>query len=206
MGDMALDPRCWPDPAGMVAALNALNITLMITHWPYMVPESTNFPTYQANGWLAANATDWNAPERSDLFCLGGAVMDPFSAPARNATVERWYAGYGKYLVNSTGAVSVWLDETEPDHEGYSFGNWRFSSGAYSDDEVGAGWTSAWLQMFADAFAALGLPPERRFVLSRAVRAGTARHGFAMWSGDVGCKFPVTERTRTPPITKLTPY
>ena len=55
---------------------------------------------------------------------------------------------------------------------------------AGSDYELGAAWTSRWLEMFADGFERLGLPPSERFVLSRATRAGAQRHGFAMWSGD----------------------
>ncbi len=40
--------------------------------------------------------------------------------------------------------------------------------------------------MFTEGLEGFGIPQYSRFVMSRAVRAGTARLGVAMGSGDVG--------------------
>ena len=36
MGDMGLNPECWPDPQAMVDELRMLGIELMITFWPFV--------------------------------------------------------------------------------------------------------------------------------------------------------------------------
>ncbi len=176
LGDMQLNPKCWPDPPGMIENLRSLGIEIMITMWPFVAPQSINWPEYAENNtWLAVNASAGKITQFYDF--IPSSVIDPTNASAANATFQKWWQGYGQY-----GSRAIWLDETEPDRGSYSYGDWDFAAGA--DYEVGAGWTSAWLQLFSDGFDSMGVPPSERFVLSRAIRAGTHRHGFAMWSGD----------------------
>ena len=108
----------------------------------------------------------------------GNAVVDATNDAARKAAFDHWYEGYGKY-----GVRAMWMDQAEPDHTVYiSGGQWKLAKGL--DTEVLPAWTYEWSRGFSDKMDELG--ESEFFLLSRSAWAGTASHGSALWSGDIG--------------------
>lgn len=81
------DPRCWPDPQGMVDELQTLGIEPMVTFWPFQTLAATHWAQYNSSGFLAPNVSGALLPYDS----LGSAeeyLVDTTNADARNATFE----------------------------------------------------------------------------------------------------------------------
>ena len=49
-GDFKLNEQCWPDPAGMIKELDAMDIRAMISIWPFVQSGSVNGHDYNATG------------------------------------------------------------------------------------------------------------------------------------------------------------
>jgi len=175
LGDMSLKSECWPDPTGMIDELRTLGIETMITHWPFMATNSVHRAEYEKAGALAINSTSGTADTFWEYLQSGSLIM-AFSEGARNRTFGHWYDGYGVH-----GARAVWLDETEPDRDSYSYGQWTYEG--YSDLEVGPSWKYQWLKTMTDGLRAVN-GVGNYFLLSRSAWMGTPKMGHAVWSGD----------------------
>jgi alpha-D-xyloside xylohydrolase len=180
LGDMSLNPACWPDPQGMVDELRGLGIETMITHWPFMSTDSVHRADYEAAGALAVNATS-GVPDTFWSYLEEGALITTLSEATRNLTANNWMKGYGKF-----GVRAMWLDETEPDRTGAAdaalrTGDWTYEGVA--DTEVGPTWRQQWLRTMTGVLAdAHGYG--NFFLLSRSAWLGTAKFGHSVWSGD----------------------
>lgn len=85
-------------------------------------------------------------------------------------------------------------DAAEPERNGEeSFGQWKFGSGAYTDNEVGMAWTQQHVRMFADGAPSIGLNISDMLLLPRHVWAGSWHYGAALWSGDIVSAFSELE-------------
>jgi alpha-D-xyloside xylohydrolase len=165
----------------MVNELASMGIELMVTFWPFMSPQSVNWQTFNGNGYLAINRNDGKA----DIFweyLQGGALIDSTNAAARKQVFDNWWANFG-----SLGIRSIWLDETEPDRSGYTYGEWQLAGGA--DWEVGVAWKQQWIATFYEGLQSKGIKDGEFFLLSRSAWVGTQRYGNAVWSGDVESTF-----------------
>ena len=180
LGDMELNPACWPDPQGMVDELRSLGIELMTTHWPFMSTASKNRAAYEAAGALAVNASSGGA----DMFwqyLQNGSLITTLSEATRTLTMQRWTAGYGRF-----GIRAMWLDETEPDRTGPSNDLLRAGTWSYEgvpDTELGPTWRQQWLRTMTDTLRALH-GEGNYFLLSRSAWLGSPKYGHAVWSGD----------------------
>jgi alpha-D-xyloside xylohydrolase len=180
LGDMSLDPRCWPDPAGMVDELRGLGVELMTTHWPFMSPSSVHRAAFEAAGALAVNVSS-GAADTFWQYLQNGSLITTLSPATANLTAAAWWAGYGRF-----GVRAMWLDETEPDrtaaaNEGLDRGAWRYEGAAAV--EVGPTWRQQWLRTMTGVLAdAHGYG--NFFLLSRSAWLGTAKYGHSLWSGD----------------------
>lgn len=65
-----------------------------------------------------------------------------------------------------------------------SGGQWQLHKGI--DSEVLPSWVFSWTKGFSDGMAGIGTAPDEFFILSRNAWLGTASHGAALWSGDIG--------------------
>jgi alpha-D-xyloside xylohydrolase len=181
LGDMQLNRDCWPDPQGMVNELASMGIELMVTAWPFANSSSINWPEYSSSKYLAVNRSTgqpdvfwWCEPCNDN----GGALIDATNPEAQEAVFEHWWANFG-----SLGVRSIWLDETEPDRFGYTYGTWQLAAG--SDYEVGAGWKKKWIETFAKGMASKGVQAGEFFLLSRSTYLGANKYGNTIWSGDL---------------------
>jgi alpha-D-xyloside xylohydrolase len=180
LGDMSLNPACWPDPQGMVDELRSLGIELMTTHWPFMSADSVHRAEYEAAGALAVNGSS-GAADTFWAYLQEGALITTLSEQTRNLTMQKWIDGYGRF-----GIKAMWLDETEPDRTGPSndllvAGGWQYEG--VSNTELGPTWRQQWLRTMTDTLRLLH-GEGNYFLLSRSAWLGTAKYGHAVWSGD----------------------
>ena len=56
-GDWSFNPKCWPDPQGMVNELKAMGVELAVTFWPHVTPQGAHFQNFNQSGFLAKNRT-----------------------------------------------------------------------------------------------------------------------------------------------------
>jgi alpha-D-xyloside xylohydrolase len=52
MGQMDIDPKAWPHPAGMLKQLHAMRYHVMISVWPRFTPGSRYYDMLQKNRWF----------------------------------------------------------------------------------------------------------------------------------------------------------
>jgi len=180
LGDMSLNPSCWPDPQAMVDECRELGIEVMITHWPFMQNESVHRAEYEAAGALAVNASSGSADTFWE-YLQEGALITTLSEATRNLTKKNWFEGYGRF-----GVKAMWLDETEPDRTGQSndllvSGGWEYEG--VPATEVGPTWRQQWIRTMTETLRELhGVG--NFFLLSRSAWLGTPKYGHAVWSGD----------------------
>jgi alpha-D-xyloside xylohydrolase len=53
MGDWAMDPRDWPDPAGMMRELKEMGVELMVSIWPTVNRDNPVYNEMAERGFLA---------------------------------------------------------------------------------------------------------------------------------------------------------
>jgi alpha-D-xyloside xylohydrolase len=175
LGDDSFNPACWPDVPGMAAELAALNVTTVVSFYPYFNGGSQNYHQFVDGGMVAVNARTGLRTGYSG--CLGGdTVYDPFNASARAAL-------FGVFTRNYPAGWWFWHDCDEPGRDLRQNGQWRFSAGL--DVEVGAAWPREHARMAAEGFYARGLSGSDFVTLSRAFYPGSARYSAALWSGDI---------------------
>jgi alpha-D-xyloside xylohydrolase len=180
LGDMELNPLCWPDPQGMVDELSGLGIETMITHWPFMSNASKHRASYEAAGALAINISSGKA-DTFWSYLQEGALITTLTPATQELTMQSWLAGYGRL-----GIRAIWLDETEPDRTGpandlAAAGGWSYEGMPVT--EVGPSWRQQWLVTMTGVLRELH-GEGNYFLMSRSAWLGTAKLGHAVWSGD----------------------
>jgi alpha-D-xyloside xylohydrolase len=98
MGDMGLNPACWPDPQAMVDELQGMGIELMITFWPFMglpyangTAVSRHWDEFNSKGYLATSAAT-GKPESFWQYSTptGNALIDSTSPESMKAVTDHW--------------------------------------------------------------------------------------------------------------------
>lgn len=186
MGDLAFDPRYWPDPAAMMAELKELGIEAMISVWPSFNGDSTHFDEFQRDGLLLQ--TERGTPALFPFFDTqpDGLVYlhyyDPSNPEARRRFWEKTRKGYRRY-----GFKIYWLDACEPEMNPIDYDNLRFHCG--NGREVACLYPLLHTQAFDEGMRGEG--EEDYLFLCRSAWAGSQRYGAAVWSGDIKSTFEV---------------
>lgn len=181
LGNWSFNLDCWPDPQAMYTELSNMGIELMVTFWPFMNSSSIHFPQFDRENWLALYEPD-NTHRYFWTYQQWGALVDTTNPYAQQAVFDAFWNSYG-----SLGVKAIWLDETEPDRAGYTYGQWNLTAG--TDYEIGAAWKKTWIKTFAEGFRSKGLKDGEFFLLSRSFWAGTQQYGNTVWSGDLFSTF-----------------
>ena len=105
LGDWTFNPKCWPDPQGMVDGLKTLGIEPMVTFWPFQTEQSVNYNEFASSGFLATSLNN-----TLEYFENNYYLVDQTNEYARQATFDKFWQGYGTY-----GFKTVWLDAAEPE-------------------------------------------------------------------------------------------
>jgi alpha-D-xyloside xylohydrolase len=186
MGDWAMDPRDWPDPAGMMVELKEMGVELMVSIWPTVNRDNPVFNEMVERGFLAQTEhgvqshmpiTD-TTPEGISLVTF----YDATNPEARTFVWDRVKKNYLDY-----GVRVFWLDADEPELMPMHAENIRYYLGAGL--EVGCIYPLLHQQGFYEGMLAAG--QTEVINLSRSAWAGTQRYGAAVWSGDIRSRFEV---------------
>jgi alpha-D-xyloside xylohydrolase len=186
-GDWQFDSKCWPDPGGMVQALEKLGVRAMVSVWPTVSRLSANYPEMWGNKYIVRNKggtpahmyfVDNQAEEGIYVH-----YYDPTHPDARKYIWEKVKQGYYEH-----GIKLFWLDACEPEMIPMLPENLRFHAG---DGEAVANiYPLHHVQGFYEGLKAEGEQEDILF-LCRSAWAGSQRFGAAVWSGDIISSFPV---------------
>ena len=186
MGDWAMDPRDWPDPAGMMKELKEMGVELMVSIWPTVNPSNPVFGEMVERGLLAQSVHGVHAhmaiPDTTPEGVSMVAFYDATNPEAREFIWQRVKKNYLDY-----GVRVFWLDADEPELMPMHAENIRFALG--TGLEVMNIYPLLHQKGFYDGMQTAG--QEEIINLSRSAWAGTQRYGAAVWSGDVRSRFEV---------------
>jgi alpha-D-xyloside xylohydrolase len=186
MGDWAMDPRDWPDPAGMVKELKEMGVELMVSIWPTINPSNPVFGEMVERGLLAQTVHGVHAHMAiADTNPEGLSMVAFYDATNPEAQDFLWQRVKKNYL--DCGVRVFWLDADEPELMPMHADNIRFALG--NGLEVMNIYPLLHQKGFYDGMRAAG--KEDIINLSRSAWAGTQRYGAAVWSGDVRSRFEV---------------
>ncbi len=176
-GEYKFDPDFWPDPAAMIAELEAMGIKLMVSVWPTIDRNSSQFAEMYEKGLLVRT-------ERgviTTMEFLGDTVFyDPTNPKARKHV---WKLVKQNYY--DKGVRIFWLDEAEPEYAVYDFDHYRYHLGP--NLQVANIYPVKYAQGFYEGMAAEG--QENIVNLLRCAWAGSQRYGALVWSGDIDSSF-----------------
>ncbi len=186
MGDWAMDPRDWPDPAAMTQELKEMGVELMVSVWPTVNRDNPVFNEMAERGLLAQTERGVQAHMAiTDTAPEGISLVTYYDATNPEARAFVWERIKQNYL--DLGVRVFWLDADEPEVMPIHTENIRFHLGA--GQEVGCIYPLLHQQGFYDGMRAAG--HSEIVNLSRSAWAGTQRYGAAVWSGDIRSRFDV---------------
>lgn len=165
-----LNPR-FPDPAGMIDTIHALNAHATISIWPSFGPDTDIYKQLEKEGKLMTHKT---YPQDGDT-----RVYNPYDRRARDI-----YWSYFKDNMTSIGMDGWWLDATEPEHSPIEESDYDYETGIGTFRSV------------RNAFPLVSVGgvyehhrsdygDKRVFILTRSAFAGQQRYGAQSWSGDI---------------------
>ena len=176
-GEYRFDPDYWPDPAAMVQELEAMGIKLMVSVWPTIDRNSSQFAEMHAKGLLVRTERG----VATTMEFLGDTVFyDPTNPKAREHV---WKVIKQNYY--DKGVRIFWLDEAEPEYAVYDFDHYRYHLGP--NLQVGNIYPLKYAQGFYEGMTAE--KQENIVNLARCAWAGSQRYGALIWSGDIDSSF-----------------
>jgi len=189
MGDWRFDPEFWPDPKAMAEELAAMGVTLAVSIWPSVNPDSENFDEMKERGILVRSET---GPANFYVFEDTGSkkkvALGYYDSTNPEGRAYLWDKAKKNYF--DTGSRCFWLDACEPEIQPYDPGNLRMYLG--SGLEVGNVYPYLHEKAFFDGMKAAG---ETKIMnLCRSAWAGSQRFGTLVWSGDVDSSFTALAR------------
>ncbi|MDX2285496.1 MAG: glycoside hydrolase family 31 protein [Bacteroidia bacterium] len=172
MGDLAWEPRNWPDPEGMMRTLRDLGVrTIPITE-TYFVQGTRFFDSLASQGRFATDSK--GSPYIIKDFWAGPAgLLDVFQPEA-----AEWYWPQYRRLVEQ-GAAGFWCDSGEPENHPLGMMHSRGRT-----EEIHNLYALYWAKFMYEQFTA-EYPTQPFFNLMRSGFAGMQRYATFPWSGDV---------------------
>ena len=180
MGQMDLDPKAWPDPAGMLKQLHAMNFHVMISVWPRFTPGSRYYDQILKNGWFEHLAD--GTPTNGLPYDKAGSDID-----TTNQDAAKWYWGIVRENYVAKGFDAFWADETEPDLP---------PNGSYFKIGPGTEYFNAY-PLFHTAAFYNGMRTdmkERALILARDSYLGAQHNGTIFWSSDISPNWDTLKR------------
>ncbi len=189
MGDWAMDPRDWPDPAGLTAALKEMGVELMVSIWPTVNRDNPSFEEMAQRGLLVGTEHGVQAHMPiADTTPEGISLVTYYDATHPEARAYVWNKVKKNYLDN--GVRVFWLDADEPEVYPIHVDNLRYHLG--TGHEVSCIYPLQHQRGFYEGMRAAG--QDEIVTLSRSAWAGSQRYGAAVWSGDIYSRFDVLRR------------
>lgn len=183
-GELDLDPKRWPDPAGMNRDLNAMGVTTLLSVWPHF-SRGTQFYDMLANkGWLI------HKPDGTPDSGWTKDVIGPNIDTTNPEAAKWWWEKIRDRYVKPYGFNYLWLDETEPDIDpvGDVF---SVGSGIRYYNIYPLFHTASVYEGFRRDFG----DSRRVFILARAAYLGAQRNGTVFWSSDIVSTWDMLKRS-----------
>ncbi len=168
---MKWDEDHYPDPAGMIDRLHAMNVKLMVSVWSKIDPDT------EVGKQFAANA-----------YYIPGTQWVDFFNPAAS---QLYWKNFSERML-SLGIDAWWQDATEPENDDLA--------GRQTFDGPGEK-VRLLYPLFVNKTVYEGqrkdAPNKRVFILSRSAFLGQQRYASATWSGDIGNNWDTLKRQIT---------
>lgn len=180
MGQMDMDPKAWPDPAGMLKQLHAMNYHVMISVWPRFTPGSRYYNQILKNGWFEQLAD--GTPTSGLPYDRAGSDID-----TTNSDAAKWYWKIIKENYVDKGFDAFWADETEPDLP---------PNGSYLAIGPGTQYFNTYPLFHTAAFynGMRADMKERALILARDSYIGAQHNGTIFWSSDISPNWDTLKR------------
>jgi alpha-glucosidase/alpha-D-xyloside xylohydrolase len=183
-GELDLDPKRWPDPAGMNRELNAMGVGTLLSVWPHFSPGTQFYDMLQNKGWLVH--TRDGKPDSGNFKDAIGPNIDTTNPEAAKWFWEKIRDRY----VKPYGFDYLWLDETEPDidpaKDVFSIGSGTRFYNVYPLFHTASVY-EGFRRDFGDS--------RRVMILARAAYLGAQRNGTVFWSSDIISTWDMLKRS-----------
>jgi alpha-D-xyloside xylohydrolase len=183
-GEMDLDPKRWPDPAGMNRDLHAMGIGTLLSVWPHFAAGTQFYDMLHSKGWLIHRPD--GKLDSGGYQPVIGPNLDTTNPEAANWFWEKIRDRY----VKPYGFDYIWLDETEPDvdpiNDLFSIGSGTRFYNVYPLFHTAAIY-DGFRRDFGDS--------RRVMILARAAYLGAQRNGTVFWSSDIISSWDMLRRS-----------
>ena len=183
-GEMDLDPKRWPDPAGMNDKLHAMGFTTLLSVWPHYAPGTQFYDMLKSKGWLVHKAD--GTPDQGGFTDQIGPNID-----TTNPEAAKWFwEEIRDRYIKPDHFDYLWLDETEPDIDPetdvFSVGSGRRFFNVYPLFHTASVY-DGFRRDFGDS--------RRVMILARAAYLGAQRNGTIFWSSDIFSTWDMLKRS-----------
>ncbi len=184
-GEMDLDPKRWPDPAGMNRELHAMGVNTLLSVWPHFAPGTQFYDLLFRNGWLI------HTPDGiPDSGTYNKNTIGPNIDTTNAEAATWWWDKIRDRYVKPYGFDYIWLDETEPDvdpaKDVLSIGSGTRFYNAYPLFHTASVY-EGFRRDFGDT--------RRVMILARAAYIGAQRNGAVFWSSDIISSWDMLKRS-----------
>jgi alpha-D-xyloside xylohydrolase len=184
-GEWTWDPRCWPDPEGMISELEEMGVKLMVSIWPTVNPLAETAGEMRERGLLVGTDRGNNVVfPFVDTYDARPTYMHHYDATNPEARRFLWERVRKAY--HDRGVRVFWLDACEPQIYPMQPGNIRYHGG--SGIEVANMYPMLHAGGFYEGMKEAG--QELVCNLARSAWIGSQRYGAAVWSGDIPSDWP----------------
>ena len=183
MGDWDFDPKCWPDPEGMLAELKQLGIETMVSIWPTVNADCVRFLEMLEKGYLVRVESGLPVFQRFTDTYAGSRYLHLVDFTCPEAGEYVWQIAKKSYY--DRGVRLFWLDECEPEVEPYDTHNMRYHIG--NGAKVSSLYPLYTEKVFYEGMREAG--EELPINLCRSAWAGSQKYGVCVWSGDIFSNF-----------------
>jgi alpha-D-xyloside xylohydrolase len=183
-GELDLDPKRWPDPAGMNRELHAMGVGTLLSVWPHFSPGTQFYDMLQSKGWLIH--TPDGKPDTGGFKDTIGPNID-----TTNSEAAKWFwEEIRDRYVKPYGFDYLWLDETEPDIDPAK-DVFAVGSGTRFYNIYPLFHTASVYEGFRRDFG----ESRRVMILARAAYLGAQRNGTVFWSSDITSTWDMLKRS-----------
>lgn len=170
---MRFDEDHYPDPAGLVRDLHAMDMRFMLSVWSKVGKETELGQQVAANGFYIPG-TEW-----IDFF---------------NPVAARYYARQQNEKLASLGIDAWWQDATEPENDDLAGRTIYAAPGRTQPGEKRRNLYPLQVSRTVYEGQRQAYPDKRVMILTRSAAPGQQRYGAATWSGDIGNDWETLKR------------
>lgn len=183
-GELDLDPKRWPDPAGMNRDLHSMGVSTLLSVWPHFAPGTQFYDMLASKGWLI------HTPDGKVDSGWTKDVIGPNLDTTNPDAAKWWWEKIRDRYIKPYGFDYLWLDETEPDIDPAN-DIFFVGPGTHFYNVYPLFHTSSVYEGFRRDFG----DSRRVMILARASYLGAQRNGTVFWSSDIFATWDMLKRS-----------